>query len=339
MHYFQNLKISTASTSTLLMSSVGTARSNLTPAEVSVAGAVSGAVTRLLCQPLDVAKIRLQLQVEVGLMKKYRNLVQLLYTMPREEGITALWKGHVPAQMLSVTYGLASFAVFESLTVKLGSSDLVKENPTYKPIVHFLCGGLGGYAGTVASFPFDVVRTRFVAQNKTVYSSTLNAASQLYREGGIPAFYKGLLPATLAIAPQAGLQFAFYSLFTELLNTLVTSSDSHLGDRITILGSLSCGGLAGMGSKAILYPLDVVKKRLQISGWQDARSGLGATPHYKNMVSCIKKVALNEGILAFYKGFTPALIKAVSTTSLHFMVYEYVCQVMTIRHRIAEKQR
>ena len=316
------------------MSSVGSARSNLTTTEVSTAGAVSGAATRLLCQPLDVAKIRLQLQVEVGVLRKYNNLLQLLTTMPREEGILALWKGHVPAQLLSVTYGLASFAVFESLAASIGTSKVLTDNPQYKLVTNFVCGGLGGSAGTVASFPFDVLRTRFVAQNSAVYTSSIQAARQLYKEGGMAAYYKGLVPALLAVTPQAALQFGFYSLLTNLLDSLVTRKDEELGERITLLGSLSCGGIAGMGSKAILYPLDVVKKRLQISGWEKGREGLGVTPVYSNMRNCIREMFLKEGLSSLYKGFTPALIKAVSTTSLHFMAYEYVCQVITMWHKL-----
>jgi len=74
------------------MSSVGQARTSLTPGEVSTAGAASGAVTRLVCQPLDVAKIRLQLQVELGQARKYKNLIELMLKLPREEGVAALWK-------------------------------------------------------------------------------------------------------------------------------------------------------------------------------------------------------------------------------------------------------
>ena len=51
---------------------------------------------RLICQPLDVAKIRLQLQAESGVARKYSSLVGLLVKLPREEGLRALWKGEIP---------------------------------------------------------------------------------------------------------------------------------------------------------------------------------------------------------------------------------------------------
>ena len=154
------------------------------------------------------------------------------------------------------------------------------------PVTIFLCGAAGGCAGTLASFPCDVVRTRLVAAPATVSA----AAKHLYAEGGLRAFYKGkfylttmwaaegpdptillttcgsgLVPAGLAVAPQAGLQFALYSCLTAALDRLVTAQHSRL-DRpaITVSGSLACGALAGAATKAILYPLDVVKKRLQV---------------------------------------------------------------------------
>ena len=83
---------------------------------------------------------------------------------------------------------------------------------------------------------------------------------------------------------QAGLQFAFYSLLTSLISSLNSSSMppgsppgareerisareeriSTREERISMPQSLSCGGLAGLASKTLLYPLDVVKKRLQV---------------------------------------------------------------------------
>jgi hypothetical protein len=120
---------------------------------------------------------------------------------------------------------------------------------------------LGGCAGTLASAPFDVVRTRLVAQGGAgPYHGAAHAAACLWREGGPAALYRGVVPALLASAPQAGLQFAFYSLFASLLPPLPAGREPA----ISLPEALSCGGLAGLASKAILYPFDVVKKRLQV---------------------------------------------------------------------------
>jgi len=301
------------------MSSVGSVGADLGAVQVSVAGGLAGASTRLLCQPLDVAKIRLQLQVERGSGRQYRGLLHLLATLPAREGVTLLWAGHLPAQLLSITYGLASFAVFEGLSSLAGEG-------RGGPVTIFLCGAAGGCAGTLASFPCDVVRTRLVAAPATASA----AAKHLYTEGGLRAFYKGLVPAGLAVAPQAGLQFALYSCLTAALDRLVTAQHARL-DRptITVSGSLACGALAGAATKAILYPLDVVKKRLQVSGW----SVMGERHSYRGMLHCLSTLVTREGLPGLYRGFTPAMVKAVATTSIHFSAYEWFCQLFLLYKR------
>ena len=220
-----------------------------------------------------------------------------------------------------MTYGFASFAVFESLAARLSGGQLETQPPQSRALLHLLCGSLGGCAGTLLSFPFDVLRTRLVAQSRPVYRGSWEGGRLLYSQGGLPAFYRGLTAACLAVAPQSGLQFGLYSLATSLLDTFVTRPDLALGeDVITVQGSLVCGALAGVATKTILYPLDVVKKRLQVSGWAEGRAGLGETPQYSSLRDCLAKIVRREGGRALYKGFTPALIKAVSTTSIHFMV-------------------
>lgn len=66
-------------------------------------------MTRFLCHPLDVLKIRFQLQVEpisrYSAASKYRTVSQTFSCIVREESPAALWKGHVSAQILSGIYG------------------------------------------------------------------------------------------------------------------------------------------------------------------------------------------------------------------------------------------
>uniref|UniRef100_A0A8D0FF60 Solute carrier family 25 member 19 n=1 Tax=Strix occidentalis caurina TaxID=311401 RepID=A0A8D0FF60_STROC len=77
--------------------------------EAAAAGSASGLVTRVLVSPLDVIKIRFQLQIEQLSSRnpaaKYHGILQAVQRIFQEEGLVAFWKGHVPAQFLSVGYG------------------------------------------------------------------------------------------------------------------------------------------------------------------------------------------------------------------------------------------
>jgi solute carrier family 25 thiamine pyrophosphate transporter 19 len=70
---------------------------DLSSSESAVAGAVSGAVTRASASPLDILKIRFQLQIEnmkqtgKGHLPKYTGVGQAVGLIWKEEGIKAFW--------------------------------------------------------------------------------------------------------------------------------------------------------------------------------------------------------------------------------------------------------
>lgn len=66
---------------------------NLTPNQKLIAGCISGVVTRFLTQPLDVLKVRTQLQGKISRKKRlsvFATFKKILY----EESILAFWHGH-----------------------------------------------------------------------------------------------------------------------------------------------------------------------------------------------------------------------------------------------------
>ncbi|CAE1329560.1 SLC25A19 [Acanthosepion pharaonis] len=123
-----------------------------------------------MLQPLDVIKIRLQLQVEPVSRKspksKYFGFSHVFSSMLHEEGIRSLWKGHIPAQFLTVFYGLVQFSSFEFFT-KI-SYELMPNHFTERlqPVNHMICGSLAGGVSTIVVQPMDVIRTRFIAQGE-----------------------------------------------------------------------------------------------------------------------------------------------------------------------------
>ncbi|KAM4717324.1 mitochondrial thiamine pyrophosphate carrier isoform 1-T4 [Anableps anableps] len=303
------------------------------PKEAALAGSAAGMVTRALISPFDVIKIRFQLQIERVSSRrpegKYWGIFQASRSIYSEEGLSAFWKGHIPAQLLSICFGAVQFVSFELLT-KMVHKSTPYDSQT--PGVHFFCGGLAACSATLACQPLDTLRTRFAAQGEPkVYNNLRYAVSTMWRSEGPVTFYRGLSPTLVAVFPYAGLQFFFYNVFKQLLAPPPKSRDSGGNVR-----SLICGSGAGMISKTLTYPFDLFKKRLQVGGFEKARAHFGKVRTYTGLIDCAVQIAKEEGIQGFFKGLSPSLVKAAVSTGFTFFWYEFFLKVIW---NIKEKQR
>lgn len=95
-----------------------------------------------------------------------------------------------------------------------------------------------------------------------------------------------------------------------------------------LLTNLCSGACAGIAAKTITYPLDVVKKRLQIQGFEDARKRFGAVRTYDGMFNCFRKMIVEEKLFGIYKGLSPSLLKAFFATSFHFAFYDETLKLL-----------
>jgi solute carrier family 25 phosphate transporter 23/24/25/41 len=116
--------------------------------------------------------------------------------------------------------------------------------------------------------------------------------------------------------PYVGLNFAVYeSLKDWLIKTrpygLVEDSE------LSVTTRLACGAVAGTIGQTIAYPLDVIRRRMQMVGWKDAASvvtgeGRSKAPlEYTGMIDAFRKTVRHEGFGALYKGLVPNSVKVV----------------------------
>lgn len=309
----------------------------LSTTEVATAGSLSGMVTRAAISPLDVIKIRFQLQIEDvngrGTPGKYKGILQAARLILKEEGLSGFWKGHIPAQLLSVSYGAVQFVSFETLTKTIHTSTSLDARA---PAVHFLCGGLAACSATLTVQPLDTLRTRFAAQGEPkVYRTLRYAVITMYRTEGVFTFYRGLLPTLLAVFPYAGLQFSSYNLLQRIWSWLLPKNQ----DNRDKLKSLLCGSGAGVISKTLTYPLDLFKKRLQVGGFEQARAAFGEVRTYQGLVDCARRMHKEEGFKGLFKGLSPSLLKAAVSTGLTFFCYEMFCSMFWSMKKIKDNQK
>lgn len=118
--------------------------------------------------------------------------------------------------------------------------------------------------------------------------------------------------------PYVGLNFAVYESLKDWLiksKPFGLAQDSELG----VTTRLACGAAAGTIGQTVAYPLDVIRRRMQMVGWNHAASvvagdGRGKTPlEYTGMVDAFRKTVRYEGFGALYKGLVPNSVKV----SLH----------------------
>lgn len=308
----------------------------------SVAGAISGAISRTVTSPLDVIKIRFQVQLEPttswvslqrGLNKqsKYTGILQATKDIFREEGLRGFWRGNVPALLMYMPYTSIQFTVLHKLKTYAAGSSKTEDHLHLSPYLSYVSGALAGCAATVGSYPFDLLRTILASQGEPkVYPTMRSALFDIVKTRGMRGLYAGLTPTLVEIIPYAGLQFGTYDTFKRWMMAWNRYRLSHHSsvlsdDTVSSFQLFLCGFAAGTCAKAVCHPLDVVKKRFQVEGLpRHPKYGARVEKRaYKNMYDALRQILLVEGFAGLYKGIFPSLVKSAPAAAVTFVAYEY----------------
>ncbi|EFR02300.1 mitochondrial deoxynucleotide carrier [Nannizzia gypsea CBS 118893] len=295
--------------------------------QVVAAGAIAGLVSRFCIAPLDVVKIRLQLQIHSlsdPLSHRdvkgpiYKGTVSTLFAIARQEGITGLWKGNIPAEILYICYGGIQFTAYRSVTQLLHL--LPPQHRIPGPVETFISGATAGGIATASTYPFDLLRTRFAAQgNNKVYRSLVSSVRDIYCYEGAGGFFRGVTAAVAQVVPYMGLFFVAYEALRKPLSTV----DLPFGS-----GDATAGMIASVLAKTGVFPLDLVRKRLQVQGPTRSKYVHVNIPEYHGVVSTIRTIVATQGVRGLYRGLTVSLIKAAPASAVTMWTYERAMAVL-----------
>ncbi|KAI7870977.1 mitochondrial carrier domain-containing protein [Spinellus fusiger] len=303
--------------------------------ELGFCGGVAGVISRFFIAPLDVVKIRMQLQTHRIQFQpavnpnyvdvKYKGIIQTMKTIAKEEGIRGLYKGNVPAQYLYVSYSAIEFWAYKELEMVLESMvrediiitvtrmiDLGTDKTHQLPHIAktFLSGMVAGSAATTITYPFDLLRTQFAIQtDKVHYKTVLDAVRTIHYTHGIRGFYKGLGPTLVQIMPYMGLVFASYDLIASRLKQM--REEGQLQAQHKPWHDSFSGAVSSVIGKTAVYPMDVVRKRMQVN-----------TSLPIPWWTSLRQIIQNEGFISLYKGLFPSLVKVAPAVALTFLVFE-----------------
>jgi solute carrier family 25 carnitine/acylcarnitine transporter 20/29 len=296
------------------------------------AGYISGAVGIIIGNPLDLIKVRLQAGASntVRTPSSYANQFESAGALIR--GATAPILGYGALNALL-------FMSYNRTTALLNGS----EDSTARSLWGiWLAGAIGGLATWVVSTPTELIKCR--AQMATQRTSSIGITKEILRQEGVRGLYFGGVVTALRDSIGYGFYFWAYELSTKILTSKTQESPSQEAAKV-----LLCGGLAGVVTWASVFPLDVIKTRVQTQT-MDAEtpvrretapllSEAAASSANRRRIGALemaKTTYRTEGFGVFWRGLTVCSVRAFVVNAAQWAVYEWIMKELGAKDRTAK---
>lgn len=166
-----------------------------------ISGAGAGVICTFLCAPLDVAKVRLQVQGSLNIRKYNGNVIQIIHMIFKEEGIRGIFKGVGPALITVPLFWGVYFSVYNKMKIYFK-----EKYDCSTHLGHVYSAIIAGAVGDIITNPFWVTRTRI--QTLAMHPdcklspniSTIQMMRYIYKNEGFTAFYRGLGASFLGLS-------------------------------------------------------------------------------------------------------------------------------------------
>ncbi|KAG7193280.1 uncharacterized protein KQ657_001043 [Scheffersomyces spartinae] len=285
-------------------------------------------VSTVMGFPMDTVKTRMQTHKEFS---SYWDCVRKTYS---HEGIRGFYRGiwaPLVSTSLSKSLGVSIFTFFKPKTYQLLYGDSVGTHPLLRNIpVCFISGSMAGGGVSLFACPFEftkvysqilklvqrqhLIDTHDPKKRLTKTPSTLQIIKIIIRNEGYMGLYSGYKYHFLRDSLSSGFYFSIYELGKHSLNKLFFDSPSHLS-------VLIAGGLSGVLSWTLIFPVDTAKALIQkevVTKILRQQEGLDPLPKKQNKVLKFPKLERN-----MYRGLGISVTRSFLVNMIFFGVYEF----------------
>jgi len=298
-----------------------------------VCATVASLISTSCGYPLDSLKSRLQTS------REHVSVPRMARIVFKEEGVAGFFRGiTIPLVTISVVRA-ASFTIYTDIKVLLHARQML-DRPRVLDVA--LAAGIGGAASgaviSCGSTPFELVKIRrqleySIAAAKNVKidkpPTTTQAVKDIVNAKGIFGLYQGFRLHFWRDMSGSALYFGEYEAMRHVLGRLQSGEQGPTPYWAPIPPSLipfACGSIAGVTSWALIYPLDVVKTKVQ----QRALAGAPPRTTYETFKRLLRGPDPNNprstfaGIARIYQGLGVSAARSVLTHGFLWTVYEWV---------------
>jgi hypothetical protein len=236
-------------------------------------------------------------------------------TVVREESAAALWRGNMTNCVRVVPVYALKFSLndkFKAMILRPGQD---ASRMDFAQLIK--SGTMAGAFQMSATYPLEVVRSRLSVGPALgiTYDGIVDCARKTVQVEGIGGLYRGYMVGLTTGAPYVGLQMTFYDI---LKRQMPKKEDGGTA----VVYKLATGAVAGVAAQTIVYPGDLVRRRLHLNG----QGGEART--YEGPMDCVRQIWRKEGPAAFFKGCGANCIRAIPGAAIQFAAYDFLKDVL-----------
>ncbi|TRM61445.1 mitochondrial carrier domain-containing protein [Schizophyllum amplum] len=300
-----------------------------------IAGGVAGGVAKTAVAPLERIKILFQTHHKefVAYSGTWRGVLQSLQYIWRTQGVLGLYRGHSLTLARAVPHAAVGYTVYE------GAKKVIMPTPALETSFRrTLVGAVAGVSVLPITYPFELIRVRMAMEAssdsrpnlravlRSIYSyeASLNPVSS---RGTILHFYRGFVVSAVGTVPyRGGIFLVWETLNARARETL--SPEFRARNRHTL--NLAIGAIAGTSAQIVTYPLEVIRRMQQASGYFLAAAGMQPMKDQYAFKTTVLKIWRTSGWRGYYAGLGIGLVKQVPLHSISLSVWQAMKQLLDI---------
>ncbi|XP_020806747.1 mitochondrial dicarboxylate carrier isoform X1 [Drosophila serrata] len=260
-------------------------------------GGVCSAIAVTTTQPLDLIKVQLQTQARAD----RKPVTEIIGNIYRQSGILGFYNGISASWFRQLTYTTTRFGLYE-----WGKQFVNSEGVGAKvglAIFAGLCGGIVGVPGDVITVRLQN-DSKLPPEKRRNYKHVFDGLFRIIKEEGVRSLFRGTLPAvSRSVLLTIGTN-ATYDQVKQKIRSVTGAADG-------LPLHFTTSTIAGCIAVSLMQPLDVIK-----TTYMNAKPG-----EFSGIGGAALSIA-QQGPLAFYRGFIPALIRVSPNTIITFILYE-----------------
>jgi dicarboxylate transporter 10 len=166
---------------------------------------ISGFLGGFAGNPGDILNVRMQHDAALPKEKRrgYKNAIDGIIRMSREEGVASLWKGVWPNSSRAVLMTVGQLATYDGFKRVLLNYTPLEDNLS----THFSASFLAGFVATTICSPVDVIKTKVMSSSESI--GLVKTVTDTMRAEGFRWMFKGWVPSFIRVGPHTVLTFLF----------------------------------------------------------------------------------------------------------------------------------